>query len=118
MKTYLFKYTVVPKDSTWSCDINNKYIEICACSLKEAVALFRDMLNSVSPYFSISQTAARKARKMFRTVDGDNGRPGEKHVQIGYVFNASTDVHYYSFWRKKYAEIWAEISELVNPFNK
>lgn len=116
MKTYLFKFTIVSKDDTWSCDgYTNRLMVITADNVKAAVLRFRDYLDDLT--FSVSETAVRKAQKMYRDMDGDAGEPGKKHVQIGYVFNASAQICYGTIWRKKYAEVWTEISECVNPFN-
>lgn len=115
METHVYQFTfnIIPNDGTWSweggTDMN---IIVAAPSVKEAVPMFCEALaNRFSP-LSISKSAMAARRTLHRDRNGEE-------VQVGYVFTAGTYIQFpHNPWAKKYAEVWAEVNELVNPFNR
>lgn len=109
MKSYVFAFTVVPTDNSWQSPYRNESERISADSLKEAKEKFYNVLNN-RYYLSVSANAKKTARKMYcDTKDGSV-------KQTGIVIKAKTDAEFNGRWVTRYADVWAEINELVSPF--
>lgn len=108
MKKFIFEFTVDPTDNSWWSSYRNETIKVSAESLKEAKALFREILRK-NFYFQISENGMKTAMKMYTDTN-------EGAKQIGLVFKASTEIESSGKWVKKYANIWAEIHTLESVF--
>lgn len=111
MNTYLFSFNCVPSDNSWWTTYNkNNIFKTSASSLIEAEENFFSYLDT-NLGFQISKTAKKNFSKMYRdTKEGSS-------IQVGKVFKASTLVDWNNTeWKKKFAEVWTEISILNNPF--
>lgn len=108
MKTYVFEFNVVPTDNSWWSSYRNERVKVCAENLQTAKEMFIEQL-SEKYCLDVSKTAAKTPKKMYAdTKDGAK--------QTGLVFKASTEVQFNYSWRKKYADIWTTINELVPVF--
>ena len=83
MKTYQFNYSVVPTDNSWWCDIRKQSFECKADDLKKANEMFIAHMDD-EWCVTISKTAAKKPRKMYReSAKGDlpRGCSGDRKLQ-------------------------------------
>lgn len=109
MNTYLFTFNCVPTDNSWWTTYDKKNIfRTSASSLKEAEESYFEHLSSLG--FEVSKTAKKRFSKMYR--DSKEGSP----KLVGKVFKASTEIDFDRVWKKRFADVWTEISILNNPF--
>lgn len=111
MKTYIFTFNVIPTDNSWWSAYRNETIRVHAANLNEAKEAF---YNELAERFdlNVSTHAKKTANKMYRdTPDGGV-------VQVGIVVKAKTEIEGNGKWISKFADVWAEINELVSPFKE
>ena len=109
MKTYLYNFAVEPIKNDWFSTWRNENVRIEAESLKAANEKFFVVLEE-KYFFEISKTARKNPSKMY--CDFKDGST----KQTGFVFKASTEIDFDRKWKKRFANIWASIEVLMNPF--
>lgn len=110
MKTYIFTFNVIPTDNSWWSAYRNETTRVNAANLNEAKNVFYNEL--AEEYgLNVSTHAKNTANKMYRDT------PTSEAKQIGIVFKARTEIESNGKWINKFADVWAEINELVSPFD-
>lgn len=113
MKKYLFKTaTTIKDDNYWINDdyVKKAYIE--ANNIDEGLEKYINF-SCEECFIEVSKNAIKTKNPMYRELKDGNS------IQVGYVLTASTEIQRSDYiWVKKYIELWIEIEEVINPFEK
>lgn len=107
---YSFTYTATPAEHNqdfW-IDIRNKHTEIIADNLKDACMQFAELLDD-KWCIRLTKNGIKTAAPMYR--DRENAEP----QQVGYVFNAHTEIDFGTSWKHRNIMLWTTIKESRYP---
>ena len=108
---YNFTYTATPAEHNqdFYIDIRNQHTEIIADNLKDACNQFAELLDD-KWCIRLTKNGIKTASAMYR--DRENAAP----QQIGYVFNAHTEIEFDNYqWKHRNIMIWTTIQESRYP---
>lgn len=106
MKNYIIKFHVLPLDNTWISTYRNDTFSHTGENALDACEMFFAHVETLGLF--VDPYAAKHPRKLYR----DNGHGPQ---QVGYIFNASTEIEINGRWVRRFADLYTEINETATP---